>query len=88
MSSTEEKPHRYRADQKRENDRKRIIDLLRKRMPNVDGLGCLLCRMIVEDYDEHGTLTDWPLDVNDKGLFPASGKRLHIELELRSLHLP
>lgn len=46
---------------------------------------CFACSWIDEDLRIHGKLTDWPLDSNDKGQFPASGKKRHLELEQMSI---
>ena len=85
MSSSEEKKGKSPQDQKRESDRERIIMVLRSRIPEGSGPGCFLCRLIVEDYEKHGMLTDYPNDSNGKGTFPYQGKANHIRLELASL---
>lgn len=85
MSSNEEKKSKSPQDLKRESDRARIIMVLRARIPDADSPGCFLCRLIVEDYDKHGTLTDYPNDSNGKGTFPRQGKADHVRLELASL---
>jgi len=72
-------------DQKRERDRREIIDTLRRRAPNERGQGCFLCKLIVEDFDLHGTLTGHPKDSNGHGIFPQAGKAEHIKIELASL---
>lgn len=46
---------------------------------------CFMCSWIEEDLRLHGKLTGWPLDSNDKGQFPASGKEKHLELERMSI---
>lgn len=74
-------------DQKRERDRRRIIDALRGRAPNESGSGCFLCKLIVEDFDLHGTLTGHPKDSNGHALFPQTGKAEHIKIELATMNL-
>lgn len=71
-------------DRKKEADQSRIIGLLRKRATDASGKGCFLCRLIVEDFDQNGKLTDHPKDAMGKGLFPYNGKTTHIRLELAS----
>lgn len=60
------------------------MGLLRKRVPDAAGTGCFLCRLIVEDFDQNGRLTDHPKDAMGKGCFPYDGKTFHIRLELAS----
>lgn len=72
-------------DQKRERDRRQIIETLRRRAPSEAGVGCFLCKLIVEDFDLHGTLTGHPKDSNGHGIFPQVGKAEHIRLELASI---
>lgn len=85
MSSTEEKHLRFRTDQQRENERRRIIGLLKRNAPNDRSVGCFLCGWITEDFEKNGMLTDWPFDLNGKSQFPVHGKIAHIRLEYRSL---
>lgn len=72
-------------DLKKERDRRLIIDSLRVRIPDQAGVGCFLCRLIVEDFDLNGTLTNHPKDSNGQGIFPYQGKAEHIRLELATL---
>ena len=46
---------------------------------------CFLCAWTLQDLRIHGKLTDWPIDFNGKGQFPASGKLCHLELEQASI---
>lgn len=85
MNSSDRKTEPSPQDLKVERDRRAIIDKLRMRIPDKAGVGCFLCRMIVEDFDQSGKLTDAPYDLNGKGTFPFSGKRDHIRIELLSL---
>ena len=51
----------------------------------VSKAGCFLCRLILEDLEVNGALTDYPWDFNEKTTFPRNGKLLHLELEAGSL---
>jgi len=72
-------------DLKRERDRLEIVAFLRKRSSEGNGVGCFLCKWIVEDFELFGTLTDYPKDYNGHGVFPYRGKAGHIKLELATL---
>ena len=43
--------------------------------------GCFLCSWILKDLDDHGKLTGWPYDYNDKANFPVESKLAHLGLE-------
>jgi len=89
MNSSDEKQRRpTRTEEKEESDRKKIIQFLKGRIPNADGVGCFLCRLITEDFEKNGRLTEWPLDFNDKGTFPRTGKILHIRAEVERARFP
>lgn len=64
-----------------------MVDAFRKKIPNAQGVGCFLCKWIVEDFDLHGKLTDYPKDFNGNGIFPYKGKVEHIRLELPTLDM-
>jgi hypothetical protein len=81
MSSSEEGKPRTDQELKKENERIRIINHLRSRIPGPEGVGCFLCAWIVEEFDRFGKLSDYPYDSNDKGIFPYLGKVAHIRLE-------
>jgi hypothetical protein len=66
-------------------DQVKIIDRLRKRASDAQGVGCFMCLWIVQDFDLHGTLTDYPKDANGGGVFPYLGKRAHIAICLKIL---
>jgi len=83
-SSSEGKPQTPQ-DQKRERDRRELIDKLRRRIPTAQGVGCFLCKLIVEDFDKNGELTNGPKDFNGNGIFPHPGKIEHIKHELPTL---
>ena len=42
---------------------------------------CFLCKWILKDLDDHGKLTGWPYDYNDKPDFPVESKLLHLQVE-------
>lgn len=68
-------------------DAAREMDLLKEklklRVPDADGRGCYLCRLILEDLQKHGTLTKgYPeICIDGKPLFPVEGKTEHMILE-------
>lgn len=64
------------------------IALLKRRKMKRNGEGCWLCGIILRDFEEHKTLTDYPKDHNNQGVFPVEGKLKHIELEKASNHPP
>lgn len=41
---------------------------------------CPLCEWILQDFEFHGKLTDWPFDYTEKGIFPVSGKVKHVQI--------
>lgn len=43
--------------------------------------GCFLCGWILRDLNDHGKLTGWPYDYNDKSNFPVESKLAHLGLE-------
>ncbi len=81
MNSTEKSRAPDPAEEKKERDRARIIEALRGRVPDGQGVGCFLCQWIVLDFEKNGKLTDFPYDSNNKGLFPYLGKIAHIRFE-------
>lgn len=85
MTSEEQKSPRDLVEEKRANDRTRIIDALRPRATDEQGVGCFLCAWIISDFERNGKLTDFPYDLNDKGIFPYLGKVAHIRLEAPKL---
>lgn len=56
---------------------------LQSRIPaGPDAPGCAPnCKWILEDLEQHGRLTGWPLDAFGKADFPVSAKLRHIALE-------
>ena len=60
-------------------DRKAIFKLRSALAPNVSK--CFLCGWILKDLDDHGKLTGWPYDYNDKPNFPVESKLAHLGLE-------
>ncbi len=46
---------------------------------------CFLCRWILQDVQENGKLTGYPLDHAGGTQFPVTGKLKHIELESQAL---
>lgn len=56
---------------------------LRGRTPNADGVGCCLCKWILQDLEQNGTLTKgYPeICIDGKPLFPVEGKTAHLILE-------
>lgn len=47
--------------------------------------GCFLCKWILQDLTDHGKLTGWPYDYNDKPNFPPESKLAHLEVERISI---
>ncbi len=45
-------------------------------------VSCFMCRYIVEDIEQRGKLTGFPLDSFDKGTFPVDAKLTHVLLEM------
>ena len=75
-------------DLKKEKDRRQIIEAMRKRVPAAgSGIGCFLCKLIVEDFDQNGKLTSGPKDFNGHGIFPYEGKVEHIKIERPTLDI-
>ena len=56
---------------------------LQTRIPNSEGVGCVLCRHIAVDLDKNNTLTNkYPEPSFDgKPHFPVEGKAMHLYLE-------
>jgi hypothetical protein len=50
--------------------------ILRERSP-----GCFLCRLIEEDLEKNGKLTDGEKSIDGSYQFPISGKKAHLRLE-------
>ena len=59
---------------------------IRKRVPDAAGIGCFLCKWILEDLTVSPKLTGYPLDSNGAAIFPRAGKIDHLKLE--GLYLP
>src|SRR4029077_9170054 len=57
------------------------LAMLERKRPAWDGIGCFLCGWILEDLADHGKLTGYPLDTNDKAVFPVDGMLKHVTLE-------
>lgn len=60
-----------------------LKEKLRARVPDKDGVGCFLCKWILEDLEKNGTLTKgYPeTSIDGKPLFPIEGKAEHLALE-------
>lgn len=60
-----------------------LKDKLLDRVPNADGVGCFLCRLILGDLAKNGSLTQgFPEICSDgKPNFPVEGKVAHLKLE-------
>lgn len=78
-----EKPESNKAtiEEHKKKQREWIISELKRKVPNQDGVGCFLCKWIVEDLARGGPLTGWPFDSNGGAIFPRAGKIDHIRLE-------
>lgn len=61
----------------------RLKDRLLDRVPNAQGVGCILCAHILTDLAKHGTLTNkFPEPCFDgKPHFPVEGKLKHLWVE-------
>ena len=66
-------------------DRKAMFRLRSALVPNVPK--CFLCKWILKDLDDHGKLTGWPYDYNDKADFPVESKLAHLGLEQISVDI-
>ncbi len=60
---------------------KQITDRLRKRVPNADGIGCILCKWILGDLLDNGKLSGTFPDAHKQSMFPRSGELAHLQLE-------
>lgn len=59
-----------------------LRDFLRNRSPKTpDGPGCAPCKWILEDLEENGKLTGYPLDGLGGATYPVDGKLRHIAIE-------
>lgn len=81
MNSSVEKKAPSPLDEKKKRQREWVISELRKKIPQGDGPGCFVCKLIVEDLDLHGKLTGYPLDAMGSPTFLRSGKIDHLRLE-------
>jgi hypothetical protein len=79
MENSESKKDMIEGHKKKQ--REWITSELKKKAPDKDGVGCFLCKWIVEDLARGGPLTGWPFDSNGGAIFPRSGKIDHIRLE-------
>lgn len=60
---------------------------LKSRVPVGGGPGCAPnCKLILEDLEKHGKLTDYPKDYNGASIYPVEGKILHLFVELVGVH--
>lgn len=64
-------------------DRKTVFRLRSALVPNISK--CFLCGWILKDLDDHGKLTGWPYDYNEKSNFPPESKLLHLQVERISI---
>jgi hypothetical protein len=53
-----------------------VIQELKKRSPK-----CFLCKWIVENLEQSGKLTGYPVDHSGAPVFPRAGMIAHIRLE-------
>ncbi len=60
---------------------KQITDRLRQRAPDGEGVGCILCKWILEDLLANGKLSGAILDAHKQPMFPPSGELAHLQLE-------
>ncbi len=60
---------------------KHIIDRLRKRVPDGEGVGCILCKWILDDLLDDGKLSGAIPDAHNQPVFPRSGELAHLQLE-------
>ncbi len=60
---------------------KQITDRLRKRVPDGDGVGCILCKWILDDLLADGRLSGAMPDAHKTPTFPRSGELAHLQLE-------
>ncbi len=58
-----------------------ITDRLRKRVPDGEGVGCILCKWILEDLLDDGKLSGTLMDAHNQPTFPRSGELAHLQLE-------
>lgn len=58
-----------------------IIERLKKRAPNAEGVGCVLCKHILGDLLDDGELTGSLRDAHGQPTFPRSGELAHLRLE-------
>ena len=57
------------------------MDILRKKAGKKNGPGCFICRLILEDLETRGEITDGMLDYMGISMLPAKAKRRHLVLE-------
>jgi hypothetical protein len=57
-----------------------IRERLKLRVPNDQGVGCFLCRLILEDLED-GKLTGMIIDLQKQPVFPRGGELAHLRLE-------
>lgn len=82
MNSSDEK----NLEENRRRQRDRIVAEIEKRAPGPGGVGCFLCKWILEDLAKNPKLTGYPTDANGASVFPRAGKIDHLKLE--GLFLP
>ena len=75
MSSSEEKKPTP-LDEQKKRQREWVIQELKKRAPK-----CFLCKWIVENLEQSGKLTGYPLDHGGVPVFPRSGMLAHMKIE-------
>lgn len=81
MTMSDPESNKTKVESHKKKQREWIVSELRKKAPNEKGIGCFLCKWIVEDLDRGGPLTGWPIDFNGSAIFPRAGKLEHIRLE-------
>ena len=60
---------------------KALRDTLQKRSPDSRGIGCYMCRLILEDLDDGGRLNGVLPDFHNHPDFPRKGELAHLKLE-------
>lgn len=58
-----------------------LKDALLGRVPNADGVGCVLCKMILQDVARNSRLTGAIFDFHEKPEFSPEGMVKHLLLE-------
>jgi hypothetical protein len=81
MSLNEGEKKQSPRDEKVKKQREWIVSELKKKIPDAHGVGCFLCKWIVEDLARGGPLTGYPFDANGAPIFPRGGKIEHIKHE-------